>query len=412
MPSADRVHVLAAQLLRAALGVALALPAGCGGGSSPGGPPLSSAAARINLYPSQSAAAGSRLFLFVTAVGATPVNMPLGFDTGSAGITLYAPDIFPQSLLTSAGFVFAGGAASLSYGGITVLNQPGRRAYGSGTRGRTEVGNIGYASVTFGDSAGMLTTALMPVFLYYQILDDATGAPIPVPPEHGWFGVDDGANLIDEGTVQPAEGYPACAADTLGSCYVVSVLKYLDFGTGLHAGFLVRPEPLQVCDITVPGNCRPEPMLIVGLSEADEAPFSATQLTCPRAGYMGPGFIAGFAVCQAAIADALITVGGSEPGVLSADSGLFDTGTPYMILNVPAGAAFPVTVPEGAPVTVATPSGFDYTFSAGPPYGGELTPESVSVVTDAATTQSVVGIAFFTGHAFFTDFTARTMGWQ
>lgn len=44
------------------------------------------------------------------------------------------------------------------------------------------------------------------------------------------LGVDDVANLIDEGTAQSPAGYPACAADTSGSCYVVSVLKYLQFG--------------------------------------------------------------------------------------------------------------------------------------------------------------------------------------
>jgi hypothetical protein len=70
-------------------------------------------------------------------------------------------------------------------------------------------------------------------------------------------------------------------------------------------------------------------------------------------------------------------------------------------------------VPENAPVTVATPAGFDYTFTAGPPYGGAaLTPLSVSVVLDAATTRSIVGVGFFTGHALFIDFTARTEGWQ
>jgi hypothetical protein len=92
---------------------------------------------------------------------------------------------------------------------------------------------------------------------------------------------------------------------------------------------------------------------------------------------------------------------------------LFDTGTPYMIFNVPPGITFPVTVPENAPVTVATPAGFDYTFSAGTPYGsGAPMPESVEITRNAGTAPSVVGIGFFTAHAFFIDFTARTEGWQ
>ena len=80
---------------------------------------------------------------------------------------------------------------------------------------------------------------------------------------------------------------------------------------------------------------------------------------------------------------------------------------------MPPGSVFPVSVPENAPVTVATPAGFDYTFSAGGPYGGGApTPQSLSVVLDAATTRSVVGVGFFTGHAFLIDFTTRTEGWQ
>ncbi len=412
MQRADSLGEFAARLLSGAAGLLLMLTSGCGGSSSPE-QTLSMAPVTVNLYPVQSSAAGSRLFVFVTAVGETPVNMPLAFDTGSAGITLYAPDIFPQSMVTSSGFVFTGTQASFSYGGITVLNQQGRRVFGGAAAGHTQVGNLGYATVSFGDSASELTTAVMPVFLYYQILDNATGQPVPVPPERGWFGVHDGANLIDEGTAAPPEGYPACGPDSLGSCYVASVLKYLEFGAGLHAGFLLHPAPLQVCDITVPGDCRPVPLLSVGLSAASRAMFSASELTCPPQGYAGPAAIAGFAVCQAAIADALITVGGSEPGVLGGDSVVFDTGTPYMSFAVPPGSTFPGRVPLNAPVTVATPSGFDYTFTAGPPYGsGPLTPESINVMLGATTTQSIIGIGFFTAHAFYIDFTARTEGWQ
>ncbi len=403
----------AAAALRTAW-TALLLLAACGGSGS-GTPDTGAtrpASATINLYPSQSADEGNRLFVFVTAVGTTAVKMPLAFDTGSAGITLYAPDILPASIVTSAGFNFASGQSSLSYGGITVLNQPGRRKYG-GTRGRTQVGNLGFASVTFGDDAGTVTTAVMAVFLYYEVLDNDSGAPEPVPTQRGWFGVNDGANLIDEGTPAPPEGFPPCASGTSGSCFVVSVLKYLDYRYGVNAGLRLNPAPPQACDIAALGSCVPAPMLMIGLTAADEAGFTVAALPCPPADYTGPALIAGFEVCQAEIDNALITVGGTQPGILSGDSVLFDSGTPYMLFNVPPGVLFPIVVPAGTPVVIATPAGFDYTFTAAAPYtAGSVAPEAVSVVTNASTTQSIVGVGFFTAHAFFIDFAARTEGWK
>ena len=402
-----------AEALRGMVWPMLLLLAACGGSgdsgtSGTGG--TSPAQHTINLYPSESATDSNRLFVFVTALGSTPVRMPLAFDTGSAGITLYAPDILPASIVTSEGFIFAPGESSLNYGGVTVLDQPGQRRYG-GSRGRTEVGNLGFATVTFGDDAGTATTAVMPVFLYYQIVDNDSGALVPVPTQRGWFGVHDGANLIDEGTTAPPEGFPACAPSTSGSCFVASVLKYLAYAHGANAGFRLDPFPLQSCDIATQGSCAPAPMLTIGLTSAEEAGFSVADLPCPPANYTGPGVIAGFEVCQAGIADAVITVAGTMPGILSGDSVLFDSGTPYMLFNVPPGVSFPLVVAQGTPVLIATPAGFDYSFNAGAPYGtGSVAPDAVSVVANASSTQSIVGVGYFATHAFFIDFTTHTEG--
>ena len=66
----------------------------------------------------------------MTAVGSNSVRMPLAFDTGSAGITLNARAIFPNSMVNSSGFIFAGGGSSLSYNGIIVTALKGTRSYG------------------------------------------------------------------------------------------------------------------------------------------------------------------------------------------------------------------------------------------------------------------------------------------
>jgi hypothetical protein len=386
----------------------------CGGANSSAPAPIPMPASgtiqqptAANLFPSTSSANGSRLFIMVTAVGTVAVSMPLAFDTGSAGITLYAPDIFPASMVSTGGFTFAPGQTSISFNGITVTNQIGTRKFGSATTGRTQTGNIGYARVTFGDSGGELVTDVMPVFLYFLITDNSTGQSVPPPPQRGWFGVNDAPNLISiTGSVEPVTGYPACAAETSGSCYVVSVFKYLSYAAGVNAGFMMSPSPLQSCDITLAGSCAPSRTLTVGLNSSVEAGFSTVKLNCPPSNYSGPDNIDGYAVCQMGIPSTTVTVSGAASGVL-AGTVLFDSGTPSMVLNVPAGAAFPASVPSGSSVMVATPSGFTFSYTSGS--GSEVTN---TIVQPGSIAESIVGIGYFTSNSFFIDFTAGTVGWK
>jgi hypothetical protein len=384
---------------------------GCGGGNSSGSapPPASDAIQEptgISLYPSTSSGDGSRLFIMVTAVGTAAVRLPLAFDTGSAGITLYAPDIFPSNMVSASGFNFASGQTSISYNGITVTNQGGTRKYGSATTGRSQTGNIGYAKVTFGDGGGELATDVMPVFLYYAITENSTGQSVPPPPgQRGWFGVNDGVGLISvTGSAEPASGYPACSPDSNGSCYVVSILKYLHYADGLNAGFILSPSVLQSCDITMPGSCAASHTLMVGLNGSIEEGFNSAILTCPPGGYSGTGTINGYAVCQAGIPDATVTVSGSASGVLAATV-LFDSGTPIMVFNVPTGITFPDSLPPGTSVMVGTPSGFTYSFSAG-------AGATDTLVQPGVATESIIGIGYFTTNSLFIDFTTSTEGWK
>jgi hypothetical protein len=396
---------------RLTVGLALTQIFGCGGSNSSARAPQPAMGTiqqptAVNIYPSTSSADGDRLFIRVTAVGTTAVSMPLAFDTGSAGITLYAPDIFPSSMVSTGGFIFAPGQSSVTYNGITVTNQSGTRKYGSATTGKTQTGNIGYAQVTFGDS-GELVTAVMPVFLYYLITENSTGQSVPAPHQRGWFGVNGAPNLITvTGSTEPAAGYPACASETNGSCYVVSILKYLSYATGVNAGFIVSPAPLQSCDITLQGSCAATQSLMVGLNDSVETGFSTVKLNCPPSNYRGPDTIDGYAVCQMGITDTTVTVTGSAKGVL-AGTVLFDTGTPIMVLNVPAGAAFPATVPSGSSVMVGTPSGFTFSYTAG---SGSAVTETIVQPNSAA--ESIIGIGYFTTNSLFIDFTSGTEGWK
>lgn len=399
---------------RLTAGLVLTHLCGCGGSNSsaPAAAPQPALGTiqqptTVSLYPSTSSTDGNRLFIKVTAVGTTAVAMPLAFDTGSAGITLYAPDIFPSSMVSSSGFAFTPGQTSISYNGITVTNQSGTRKYGSATTGRTQTGNIGYATVTFGGGGGEVVTAVMPVFLYYLITQNSTGQSEPVPHQRGWFGVNDAPNLITvTGSIVPAAGYPACAPETNSSCYVVSILKYLSYAAGVNAGFMLSPSPLQSCDITMAGSCPPSQTLTIGLDNSVETGFSKMQLNCPPSNYLGPDNIDGYAVCQMGIPDTTVTVSGSASGVLTGTM-LFDSGTPTMVLNVPAGAAFPAAVSPGSSVMVETASGFPFSYTAGA--GSEATS---TIVQPNSSAESIIGIGYFTTNSFFIDFTSAAEGWK
>lgn len=360
----------------------------------------------IDLYPSNS---GNRLFVFVTGVGAQSVTMPLVFDTGSAGITLYAPDIgFPPTMLTTTGFVFPSGQDTLTYNGITVTNQVGTKSYG-GRDGTVEVGNIGYAQVTFGDNFGQLTTATMPVFLYYSITQGGTALTVTEQQQQGFygglFGVNTEADPITVGSVEPGASDSVCTLGRNGPCYTVSVLKYFQYGSGLDAGFLTAPAPLQECNITAPGICQPIPALTVGLTAWMQSSFSEVTLSCPTSGYLGPQTIAGYLVCQKAIPGAIVALKGVADGTLTGNV-LFDSGTPDMQLY-PSNGTFPTNVQQGTSVLVTMPSRFVYTYVADE---SQTTETTVSV--NANNEQTHIGVAYFTTNSFLIDYSTNTEGWM
>jgi hypothetical protein len=379
----------------ARLGLALAYPllAACGGSSgssapTPPDPPITTIKEplTLDLYPNGSSENPARLTVMVTAVGSVPVAMPLGFDTGSAGITLYAPSVFPVSMLGAGGFIFPSGETQMSYAGIIVTNQQGTRTYGSVLNSRSENGNLGFATVTFGDADGEVTTQTMPIFLYYSITDNQTGNLVPGPTQQGWFGVASTAGtIVVPDSTEPEAGFPACSPASVGTCYVVSVLKYIDYAAGVHAGFSLVPTAIQNCDIATPGSCMPAPILTVGLNSSLEAGYTTQPLICPPNGYIGPADIAGYPVCQKTILNTTISALGETVTGYS----IFDTGTAEMQISTPAGSHFPLNIPAGTTVTFAQSAGFAYSYTSGTGY-------FETVVEPDTSTVNVIGIGFFT----------------
>jgi hypothetical protein len=397
--------LLAAILLAAML-------AACGGGTSDSNPAVNPTNGPIqkpitlNLYPNRSSTAAPRITVMVTSVGSASVAIPAVFDTGSAGVGLYAPNIFPANVVTSGGFVFPNGQTSLTYNGITVTNQQGTRTYGT-TNPRAQNGNLGFATVTFGDAQGSVTTAVTPVFFYYSVTDVTTGQIIPTGSlQPGVFGVaSSSGEIVMAGSTQPAGGYPACATDTTSSCYTVSPLKYLQYATSVNAGFMLAPASIQTCDINAAGSCTPEPILTVGLVAALESGFSTMSLPCPPNGYVGPASIAGYPVCQKIANDVAIMVSGGATGSITGGA-VFDTGTPDMQIAVPAGSSFPTAVPVGTSVLVTTPSGFTYSYTS------TASDPSLTVVDSGFSGSSIIGIGYFTTNSFFIDLSSSTTGWR
>jgi hypothetical protein len=358
----------------------------------------------LNLYPNQSSSQPALLTVMVTSVGTVPVSMPLGFDTGSAGVTLYAESIFPPSLVTDSGFVFAAGQTSMTYDGITVTNLQGTRSYGTLNK-TVEYGNLGFAQLTIGDAQGQLTTEVMPIFLFYSV-EAVTGQPYAPPAWQGWFGVASTDGTIDvAGAVEPPDGFAGCSAQTNTSCYVVSVMKYFNYGEQVDAGFMLSPAPIQTCDIATPDSCNPAPMLTVGLNAAVESGFTTTPLVCPPNGYVGPPAIAGYPVCQKAIPNVTIAASGASAGSFTGYA-FFDTGTPYVYLSTPTGSSFPAVVPPGTIVTVTPPSGFNYSYTA----SGTGTAETF--VDAGGNGNSIIGVQYFTTNSFLLDFTSSIEGWK
>jgi hypothetical protein len=351
----------------------------------------------LNLYP-VNYAVNPRLFVFVQA-GTEHLALPLAFDTGSSGMTLNALRVFPPSIVDANGFKFPPGEDSITYSGIMVTKVHAQRMYG-GAGGRTEIGNIGFAQISFGDAGGMLTTRMMPVLFFYSMTEAGTVLSGGSQPQEGWFGVNSALDeLVVDGVTESQSGFPECALGVTGTCVVASVLDYLSYAPGTSAGLLLSQAQLEQCDVTVPLNCTPQPILTVGLTDSMKEGFSRWNLSC------GTRLVAGYHPCAATVPNTVFTVTGSASGMLIAPS-LFDSGTPEILIRVPMSTVFPPAIYGGEAATVNTPSGFDYNYQSAS--------EGIysTAVAYTTTPEIVVGLPFFTQNLFYIDLANGDEGWK
>jgi hypothetical protein len=405
----------------------------CSGSSTPTPPPVPppppspsvlQAPTVINLYPDASPSDGTRLFVFVTAIGSQTFNapLPLAFDTGSSGMTLYAPNAFPSMATactveapSGCGFTFPAGQHTLTFDNVTVTDVKATRCYG-GALGHAQTGNIGFATVTFGYSAGTLTTSTMPILFYYKITTNSTtpntcddsGTLVNSPPQQGWFGVNTQADGIVVGGTLATSQSPLCAQGGATTCLVASVFNYLQYASGLDAGFLLTHYPLQACSIGT-GTCQAEPMLTIGLTSTQTAGFNFAPLACPTT-----ALLVGFPNCNANIANTTVSVSaadGSNALFYSSSPTLFDSGTPTMILAPPTAVTLPTTANTDVIVTnekvlITVPNGFEFSYLT------TATGVDEAIVNVSGISKNIVGIDFFQKHDFYIDFATSTEGWR
>jgi hypothetical protein len=378
----------------------------------------------INLYPDGSSSDETRLFVFVTAVGSLTFNtpLPLAFDTGSSGMTLFAPHAFPSmatacsvDVPTGCGFSFPAGQHSITFDNVTVTDVQATRCYG-GASGHAQTGNIGFASITFGDAAGVLTTSVMPILFYYKITTNSTnpnqcddsGATVNVPPQQGWFGVNTQADGVVIGGILATASSPPCTNGTNVTCLVASIFNYLQYANALDAGFFLTHQTLQACSIDS-GTCLPEPMLTLGLTSSQIAGLTSMPLSCPST-----TLVAGFPNCSANITNSVTTISaadGSNATTYSGTPTLFDSGTPNMILAPPSGVNLPTTagtsvIESNEKVLISLPAGYEFSYLT-TTIGTDET-----VVNVTGTGKNIVGIDFFQNNDFYIDLTTSTEGWH
>ena len=79
----------------------------------------------------------------------------------------------------------------------------------------------------------------------------------------------------------------------------------------------------------------------------------------------------------------------------------------------PNGNTFPVSIPQDSDVMIATISGFVYDFSSGAAYvPGASDATDATQVALASSSNSVVGVLYFTTNAFFIDYSSSAEGWK
>jgi len=323
--------------------------------------------ATLGLYQ-LSGGENKRLFIPISQIGTKAVQYFGIFDTGSSGLTMDAHGIIPDDMITAQGIQVTGDSVVVN--GITVTNKTATMAYGDKTGSTKEYGNLAYAPITLGNSAGTVVTKRIAFFMYYKVVDgngkDISGS------QHSFdvFGVGPSTGFTFAAIVSPLNGFTMPA--NVASGFKLAKLDNTKFTS---AGIFVAN------------------LLTIGLvpDDLNNAGFIMHPLTQGSTGGYSPNI------------PATITYGNTT----TAAQILFDTGNPAesIIENSKETTALG-RLPAGTVVTITTNRGFVYTYTT--TSTGKLTQiQNPNITGDFRT---VMSLDFFTDNQFLTDYTGHRIG--
>ncbi|WP_277185384.1 hypothetical protein [Caballeronia sp. BR00000012568055] len=352
---------------------------------------------------------GSRVFLPIAKVGAQAVTINAVLDTGSSGSLLYAPQIFPDSVLGADGFKFPEGKDTLTYKGIKVTKVTGYKEYGSGGEQKLE-GNIGYAQMTIG-AGSEVTTASVPILLirkrYIRGNDNQWVEytdTLRNNMEDNIVGINTNVESVDATAAGklPATSVPVVCKDVPQTqCGLLNALRAYTHASGMESGFVLNAFKLQDCSIETPGSCQPQTALSLGVNDSISAAFKRVGLTCKNVVAADDQPLK---TCEPYVSGTNTLIDGvSYPG-----SVMVDSGAPHVRLEVFVGSgALPVLNP-GKSVSLNFPGGFSYSYMT-----ASSGPATTSVSAGAnANVKSNAGIEFFMDHTILINFDRGEEGWK
>jgi hypothetical protein len=351
-----------------AIAIVVMAPACKKGGDSPApqvAPPKP--LATLGLYQ-QSGGVNKRIFIPISQIGTKTVQYFGIFDTGSSGLTMSAQDLIPGDMITTTGFKFTGDSVNVN--GITITNKTAVMSYGDKTASTNEYGNLAYAPITIGNSAGTLTTKRIAFFLFYKVLDGAGKSLTTNLHSYDVFGVGPSTGFTFAAIASPLNGFAMPA--NVASGFKLAKLDNTKFtSTGAFVSNL----------------------LTIGLvpDDLNSAGFIMHPLMLGSVGGYSPNI------------PATITYGNTTTSAQI----LFDTGNPAesIIENSKETTALG-RLPVGTMVTITTNRGFVYTYTT--TSTGKLTQiQNPNITGDFRT---IMSLDFFTDNQFLTDYTNHRIG--
>lgn len=309
-----------------------------------------------------------RIFIPISQIGSQQVTYFGIFDTGSSGLTMDANGLIPASMITTNGIQFTGDSVNVN--GITITNKTARFSYGDATGSTVEYGNLAYAPITIGNSAGTVTTKRIAFFLYYKIVD-GTGKQLS---QHS----------ADVFGVGPGNG------SGISYAAIESPLNGLTLPTGVTSGFKLAKLSSA---FTTQGDFVRN-LLTIGLVPDDIAStskFVMHPLSNSSVGGYSPNI------------PATITYGSTSTPALV----LFDTGAPSVsvIENSKETKALG-QLPANTEVTITTNKGFVYKYVT--TSTGNLTQiQNPNISQDY---RSILSIDFFVNNEALTNYSGHIIG--